>query len=53
MWWHGGMMQLSDDLLLETYHKAQEFNLNEDFIDLIQEEMKRRAFEDKLSSTSS
>jgi len=34
---------LSDTLLLEAYKKAQELNLNDDFIQLIENEIKRRA----------
>ncbi|MFA9558815.1 sporulation histidine kinase inhibitor Sda [Evansella sp. AB-rgal1] len=38
----GAMKYLSDSLLLETYEKARELNLSEDFISLIQQEINRR-----------
>lgn len=34
---------LSDTLLLEAYEKAKELNLNLDFIQMIEEEINRRA----------
>lgn len=34
---------LSDSLLLEAYQKAIELNLNKDFIQMIEEEIERRA----------
>lgn len=48
----GAMKYLSDELLIETYHKAIELNLSEDFIYLIQEEIERRSIEKNLRSTS-
>lgn len=34
---------LSDSLLLEAYRKAKELQLNDDFIQLIEQEIERRA----------
>jgi len=34
---------LSDALLLEAYEKAKELNLNKDFIQMIEQEIERRA----------
>ena len=42
------MEQLSDDLLLESYHKARELNLSTDFLNLIQLEIQRRSLVDEL-----
>ncbi|MFT8318316.1 MAG: sporulation histidine kinase inhibitor Sda [Sporolactobacillus sp.] len=36
------MENLSDDLLIESYHKAKQYQLSEDFIDLIEKELERR-----------
>ena len=36
------MEHLSDDCLLDVYQKAQEIQLGDDFIRLIEEEIKRR-----------
>ncbi|WP_368652150.1 sporulation histidine kinase inhibitor Sda [Ornithinibacillus sp. 4-3] len=36
------MDYLSDELLLESYQKALELNLNSDFLSLIEEEIDRR-----------
>lgn len=44
-----GMRQLSDDLLIETYEKARELNLSDDFLSLIQQELERRSMKDKHS----
>lgn len=38
------MDRLSNDMLLEAYEKAQQLNLDEDFIQLLLEEMQRRKF---------
>lgn len=46
------MKSLSDDLLIETYFKAIDLKLSEDFILLIKEEVERRALVDKLKKTS-
>ncbi|RBW70643.1 sporulation histidine kinase inhibitor Sda [Bacillus taeanensis] len=42
------MADLSDDLLIESYQKAQDLQLSVDFITLIQKELERRS----LSFTS-
>ncbi|MCD8511103.1 MAG: sporulation histidine kinase inhibitor Sda [Bacillus sp. (in: Bacteria)] len=46
------MRYLSDALLLETYEKARELKLSEDFIHLIVQEMERRSMMDKRSLMS-
>ncbi|WP_041808740.1 sporulation histidine kinase inhibitor Sda [Evansella cellulosilytica] len=46
------MRYLSDDLLMETYRKARELQLSEDFITLIRQEIERRSRKDKQSITS-
>ncbi|HLS07614.1 sporulation histidine kinase inhibitor Sda [Lentibacillus sp.] len=42
------MKYLSDELLLESYYKANELNLSPDFIYLIEKEIYRRNLTDKL-----
>ncbi|RYM05282.1 sporulation histidine kinase inhibitor Sda [Sporolactobacillus sp. THM7-7] len=37
------MENLSDDLLIESYVKAKQYHLSEDFIQLIELEIKRRS----------
>ncbi|UOR12242.1 sporulation histidine kinase inhibitor Sda [Halobacillus amylolyticus] len=37
------MKQLSDTLLLQSYHKAIELNLSQDFIKQIEEEIQERS----------
>ncbi|MGN1400322.1 MAG: sporulation histidine kinase inhibitor Sda [Bacillus sp. (in: firmicutes)] len=37
------MNRLSDDLLIESYHKAKQLNLSKDFIHLIESELHRRS----------
>lgn len=46
------MRKLSDELLIETYFKAIELNLNEDFIELIKLEINRRSLGDKIRLSS-
>ncbi|MFV8826756.1 sporulation histidine kinase inhibitor Sda [Alkalihalobacterium sp. APHAB7] len=46
------MKKLSDDLLIETYFKAIELKLSEDFIYLIKLEIDRRSLADKIKLTS-
>ncbi|MDR4250198.1 sporulation histidine kinase inhibitor Sda [Bacillus pumilus] len=46
------MKKLSDDLLIESYYKANEMNLNRDFIELIETEIKRRSLGHMLSVSS-
>jgi len=43
------MKRLSDELLLETYRKALELNLSPEFIQLIEEEIKRRFLNNKCN----
>ncbi|MEI3606881.1 sporulation histidine kinase inhibitor Sda [Pseudogracilibacillus sp. SE30717A] len=38
---------LSDRLLLEAYEKAKQLKLNRDFIQMIEEEINRRAIQQK------
>ncbi|SFJ18615.1 developmental checkpoint coupling sporulation initiation to replication initiation [Halobacillus dabanensis] len=40
-----GMKQLSDSLLLQSYHKAIELNLSEEFIEQIKLEIKKRSIQ--------
>jgi len=42
------MALLSDELLIESYYKAKELQLSDDFIQLIQNEMKRRSIYNKI-----
>ncbi|MEC2076480.1 sporulation histidine kinase inhibitor Sda [Metabacillus fastidiosus] len=37
------MQKLSDELLIQSYFKARELNLNNDFIELIKLEINRRS----------
>jgi developmental checkpoint coupling sporulation initiation to replication initiation len=46
------MQNLSDELLIETYYKAVELNLNHDFIELIRVEIARRSLSDKIKISS-
>ncbi len=46
------MQNLSDELLIETYYKAVELNLNHDFIELIRVEIARRSLSDKIKLSS-
>ncbi|RWZ60878.1 sporulation histidine kinase inhibitor Sda [Halobacillus fulvus] len=39
------MKQLSDQLLLQSYHKARELNLSKEFIHQIEEEIKHRSLQ--------
>lgn len=47
------MEQLSDDLLLESYHKANELELSPDFVSLIENEISRRELSVQLVQTES
>ncbi|MGV2622175.1 sporulation histidine kinase inhibitor Sda [Halobacillus sp. ACCC02827] len=42
------MKQLSDSLLIQSYHKAIELNLSEEFIQQIEAEMKKRSLNHRL-----
>lgn len=46
------MKNLSDELLIETYFKAIELNLSDDFLELLKKEIQRRSLLDKLKLTS-
>ncbi|MGO4887266.1 sporulation histidine kinase inhibitor Sda [Anaerobacillus sp. MEB173] len=46
------MKNLSDELLIETYFKAIELNLNKDFLELLKKELQRRSLMDKLKLSS-
>lgn len=37
------MRKLSDELLIETYHKAKKLDLSPDFILLLEKELQRRS----------
>ncbi|MDQ0299785.1 developmental checkpoint coupling sporulation initiation to replication initiation [Salibacterium salarium] len=41
------MRQLSDELLIEAYEKALRLQLNDDFILLMEEEIKKRSLQEK------
>lgn len=43
------MEHLSDELLIESYFKAQELHLSQDFIQLIENEMSRRSLTSQLA----
>ncbi|QGH35041.1 sporulation histidine kinase inhibitor Sda [Gracilibacillus salitolerans] len=43
------MENLSDELLIESYKKANELRLSYEFIQLMEEEMRRRSLMDYLS----
>ncbi|WP_257346119.1 sporulation histidine kinase inhibitor Sda [Pseudalkalibacillus decolorationis] len=45
------MENLSDELLIESYHKARELKLSHDFILLIKQEIDRRHLSMKLITT--
>ncbi|TFB24877.1 sporulation histidine kinase inhibitor Sda [Filobacillus milosensis] len=46
------MEQLSNQLLVESYNKAQELELNHDFIKMIEEELVRRGLYQFLKESS-
>jgi developmental checkpoint coupling sporulation initiation to replication initiation len=43
---------LSDELLIESYYKAIELKLSQDFIELIKREIFRRSLEHKIKLSS-
>ncbi|WP_174613878.1 sporulation histidine kinase inhibitor Sda [Virgibacillus ihumii] len=45
------MEHLSDELLLESYHKANELNLSPDFVYLIKQEINKRSLAHKIKNT--
>ena len=42
------MRKLSDELLIESYHKAIQLNLSPEFIHLIEKEIHRRSLSHKI-----
>jgi developmental checkpoint coupling sporulation initiation to replication initiation len=46
------MRNLSDELLIESYFKALELNLSQDFIRLIETEINRRSLSHKIKVSS-
>ncbi|MCM3588852.1 sporulation histidine kinase inhibitor Sda [Mesobacillus maritimus] len=46
------MRKLSDELLIESYFKARELNLNKEFIQLIETEIQRRSLTHKIRVSS-
>jgi developmental checkpoint coupling sporulation initiation to replication initiation len=46
------MRKLSDELLIESYFKAQELKLSPDFILLIESEIQRRSLFNKIKISS-
>ncbi|MBN8208368.1 sporulation histidine kinase inhibitor Sda [Bacillus sp. NTK071] len=42
------MEKLSDDLLIESFYKAKELKLSNDFIGLIQREIERRSLDKQV-----
>ncbi|MDR7000380.1 sporulation histidine kinase inhibitor Sda [Neobacillus niacini] len=46
------MRKLSDELLIESYFKARELNLSDDFICLIETEIHRRSLLNKIRISS-
>lgn len=45
------MEYLSDELLIESYHKANELNLSPDFVYLIEQEINKRSLTHKILNT--
>ncbi|MBR7553360.1 sporulation histidine kinase inhibitor Sda [Allobacillus sp. GCM10007491] len=46
------MEQLSDHLLIESYLRAVKLELNDDFIDLIEQELVIRGLDEKIKEMS-
>ncbi|WP_342513147.1 sporulation histidine kinase inhibitor Sda [Sporosarcina sp. FSL K6-1522] len=46
------MIRLSDDLLIESYFKAKELQLNPYFIHLLETEIRKRSLLNKIQQTS-
>lgn len=46
------MRKLSDELLIESYFKATELKLSQEFIRLIETEIKRRSLHHKIKVSS-
>lgn len=47
-----GMKQLSDSLLIQSYHKAIELNLSKEFINQIEKEIKDRSLQQLIPQYS-
>jgi developmental checkpoint coupling sporulation initiation to replication initiation len=50
--WPLSMRKLSNELLIESYFKATEMKLHDDFIELIKMEIKRRSLGHVLKASS-
>jgi developmental checkpoint coupling sporulation initiation to replication initiation len=50
--WRSSMRKLSDELLIESYFKATEMKLHDEFIELITIEIKRRSLGHVLKASS-
>lgn len=46
------MRKLSDELLIESYHKARELQLSKEFIQLIETEIHRRSLSNRIKVSS-
>ncbi|GIN85406.1 sporulation inhibitor sda [Heyndrickxia sporothermodurans] len=46
------MRKLSDELLIESYYKAKELKLSQDFIRLIETEIHRRSLTNRIKISS-
>ncbi len=46
------MEHLSDELLIQSYHKANELHLSQEFIHLIEKEIQSRGLSHKIRYTS-
>ena len=46
------MRKLSDEMLIEAYYKARELKLSNEFIRLIESEIKRRSLTHKIRASS-
>lgn len=44
------MKDLSNELLIESFHKAKKLNLSPDFLSLIEDEIHRRRLQNKLEA---
>lgn len=44
---HGALHDISDELLMDTFKKAKDLNLADDFLRLIADEMERRSIYNK------
>ena len=46
------MSKLTDEVLIESYFKAKDLNLNPDFMLLLEKEIRRRFLNDKLNKSA-